>query len=104
MSTTVINIKNAPSQWSVNPDYVYIGRKRPGFIGEWGNPFVLRAGFNREAILRKYKEWFYSPENSYLRDSAYHSLHDKILVCYCKPLACHGDVIVDYIDNLHFGL
>jgi hypothetical protein len=24
-------------------------------------------------------------------------LKDKILGCYCKPLACHGDVLVDLI-------
>lgn len=26
-------------------------------------------------------------------------LRDKILVCFCKPLACHGDILINLIEQ-----
>jgi hypothetical protein len=28
------------------------------------------------------------------------ALKGKILVCFCKPLACHGDVLAEIADSL----
>lgn len=104
MTTTVINIKDAPQGWSVNDTYVYIGRKRPGFSGVFGNPFPLYVGTTRGIVIRKYKAWFYAPEQSAFRDLVFTTLANKTLVCYCKPATCHGDIIVEYIDRLHLKL
>ena len=28
-------------------------------------------------------------------------LKDKVLGCWCKPLACHGDVLADIADSIN---
>lgn len=76
----------------------YIGRPSP-----FGNPFSHKAGTlaqfkveTREEAIEKFREWFLSqPE---LVACAKVELKDQILGCWCKPLACHGDVIARIID------
>ena len=70
---------------------IYIGR---GSI--WGNPFKIGVHGNRKEVIIKYK-WYimHRPE---LLDQL-ETLRGKTLGCYCKPLACHGDVLVDLVDK-----
>lgn len=64
------------------PDAVYIGR---GSI--WGNPFKIGEHGTREEVIRRFEvEVLPSLDLSYLRG--------KDLICYCSPLACHGDVLL----------
>lgn len=97
--TTVIHIKNAPTGWEQNPEYVYIGRKRQGLKGTFGNPFRLDNEKDRVLILSRYRNWF---ERIINRDieflEAIWTLQGKTLVCYCKPKACHGDVIAEFLN------
>jgi hypothetical protein len=96
--TTVINIANAPPGWTTNTDYVYIGRPGKGLNGPWGNPFTLRNEKDRSYILVEYEEWLYRQPQKFL-DKMDAELYGKILVCFCKPKACHGDIIVSYVDR-----
>lgn len=100
MATTVINIKDAPAGWHETWPYMYIGRAGKGLSGRWGNPFVLRHN-TRTNILEKYRAWFYAPQQEAFRTQAFIDLKDRILVCFCKPELCHGDVIANYVDNEH---
>lgn len=77
---------------------VYIGRC-PGPKGKWGNPFThlphaVRSGMtlvsSREEAIAKYREWILTQQD--LID-ALPELRGKILGCWCKPFACHGDVL-----------
>lgn len=95
--TTVINIKDAPEGWMHDSKYVYIGRAGAGFAGTWGNPYVLRFEKHRDKILELYTWWLSRQDAEYL--AKMDSLWGKTLVCFCKPKACHGDVIVDYVDR-----
>jgi len=76
---------------------VYIGRR-----GMWGNPFPIVPGTDetRERVVERYKEYF---ENEILNDPVRHkallSLRGFRLGCHCKPDACHGDVIANYLNN-----
>lgn len=71
---------------------IYIGR---GSI--WGNPFKLFQDGSRYEVIEKYRKWFIAqPELM----AALPALKGKILGCHCKPLACHGDVLVDLIEDL----
>lgn len=75
----------------------YIGRGTP-----WGNPFPIgENGNNREAVIEKYRNYFNSEiiTNEEKRKQLL-SLRGKILGCHCKPLACHGDVIAEYLNSL----
>ena len=70
---------------------VYIGRG-----SKWGNKFLIGRDGNREEVIRKYREWIM--KNDYLL-SCLDELKDKVLGCYCKPLACHGDVLVELVEE-----
>lgn len=77
-----------------DPFDVYIGRP-----SKWGNPFTEKTGDSRTQVIRKYREWLmYDPDAAELRLEL-HTLEGKTLGCWCKPKACHGDVIVELINN-----
>ena len=77
---------------------------------KWGNPFVIGKDGNRLDVISKYKEWLdvwiinnkkvvirgYS--NKWVCEHLY-LLKDKILACWCKPKSCHGDVLIELINN-----
>lgn len=74
---------------------VYIGRGSP-----WGNPYAIGfEGDNRDDVIRKYK---YDFDRGFLKSSKTDSLKLKgtVLGCHCKPAACHGDVIAEYLNSL----
>jgi len=90
--TTVIHIKDR-RKYSLHPT-VYIGR--PSIFG---NPYSIGKDGSREDVIAKHKTYFYdrlSKDGDFKEAVLY--LKDKILVCYCKPLACHGDTIAYWLD------
>lgn len=70
---------------------VYIGRP-----SVWGNPFHVGEDGTRVEVIEKYREWV--QEQPYLMDKL-HTLKGKTLGCWCKPKACHGDVLVELIEE-----
>lgn len=79
---------------------VYIGRP-----SKWGNPFThiadrrTMAEFivsSREEAISKYREWILT-QPDLLNDL--HELKDKTLGCWCKPKSCHGDVLLELIEE-----
>jgi len=96
----VINIRNAPIGWEDNPKYVYIGRAGRGFDGYWGNPIKLN-GKKRGSTLELFRSYVVERIET---DEEYRQklkeLNDKILVCFCKPNPCHGDILAYYSDKL----
>lgn len=99
--TKVINIKNAPQNWKDNLNYQYIGREGFGLDGYFGNPYILRKEKDREKILEKYTLYF---ESRLRTDEEFtdrvKKLKGKILVCFCEPKKCHGDIIVKWINSM----
>ncbi len=73
------------------PFDVYIGRG-----SKWGNPFIIGKDGDRETVVKKYEEWIRS-QPDLLNDLI--ELKDKRLGCFCKPLLCHGDVLVKLIEE-----
>lgn len=72
---------------------VYIGRP-----SKWGNPFPM-GKWTREEVIRFYKKWIMEPEQLHLRVAAKVELKGKDLVCYCSPLACHGDTLLEIANG-----
>lgn len=78
---------------------VYIGRP-----GKWGNPFSHLGDTlakyrvkSREEAIQAYREWIVrQPELM----AALPELKGKILGCHCKPLACHGDVLLELCKTI----
>jgi len=94
MTTRVVNIRTAGYD-------VYIGRAGHGQDGYFGNPFRLEAGQPRGTTIEKYRKYFYNRlETDPEFKRRIHELKDKTLGCFCKPYACHGDVIKEYLDGL----
>ena len=71
---------------------VYIGRG-----SKWGNQFVVGRDGSREEVIAKYKEWILKNDELL---SSLGELKGKVLGCYCKPLRCHGDVLVELIEEV----
>lgn len=92
MQTEVVNIHQ-------NGYDVYIGRAGKGQDGYFGNPFRLVPGQTRGSTLERYREYFYKrlgEDPEFKR--RIHRLKGKRLGCFCKPHACHGDIIKEYLD------
>ena len=85
MKTKVVNLKE--SEYTV-----YIGRP-----SKWGNPFKIGKDGTRKEVLEKYRQYLLN--NKLLMEDIL-SLDGEILGCYCKPKACHGDIIVETIENI----
>lgn len=93
MTTTVVNKRHGV------PYDVYIGRPGP-----YGNPFShlpnTTAGY-RVATREEAIEGYYSYIITKLAQEPdfLEPLRDKVLACWCKPAACHGDVIVEMLGE-----
>ncbi len=55
----------------------------------------VRDRTTREEVIEKYRNYLLS--NPRLL-SDLHELKGKVLGCWCKPLACHGDVIIEILQ------
>lgn len=73
---------------------VYIGRG-----SQWGNPFVIGKDGTREDVIALYKQhlWMQIKSGAVRLDDLL-TLDGKRLGCFCKPQACHGDVIVKAVE------
>ena len=80
---------------------VYIGRSGRGQDGYFGNPFAINIDGNRDEVLLKFKIYFYErlEQDETFRNKVL-ELKGKILGCFCKPQTCHGDILVEYLNNL----
>ena len=71
----------------------------PPNFGWAGNPYPVQQ-YGREGCLALYKKYFlHRVETDQSFRSAVFNLRGKILGCFCKPLACHGDIIVEWLNN-----
>ncbi len=101
--TKVVNLRNF--SFPYNACDMFIGR---GSV--WGNPFRISKRMSREMVITKHKEWLLSwiNEKREIIIDGYSNkvvverleeLRGKTLGCYCKPLACHGDVLVAILEQ-----
>lgn len=70
----------------------------------FGNRVIMlnRSNAERERVIEEYKKDFYKEikESEEFREQV-HALKGKVLGCWCKPKACHGDVIKEYLDGIN---
>jgi hypothetical protein len=81
------------------PHGVYIGRAysmMPQSV--YHNPFHIGKDGTREEVLLKFAVYWYAPEQKELRAQARKELPYRILGCWCKPQACHGDIVAGYVN------
>jgi predicted transcriptional regulator with HTH domain len=96
--TTLINIKNT------NPDAMdfYIGEDHESYDLDESplkNPFD-KSELGREIAVKHYKMYLY---RRYLEEERFrkllHSIEGDTLGCLCYPKRCHGEVIVDLLNE-----
>lgn len=69
---------------------IYIGRG-----SKWGNPYHIGRDGTREEVIQKYRKYLWGLiKSGNLTKEDFLELEGKRLGCFCKPLPCHGDVIV----------
>ncbi|CCE21995.1 DUF4326 domain-containing protein [Methylotuvimicrobium alcaliphilum] len=99
--TRVINIKKDTEYKGLtsNEKYEYIGRG-----SYWGNPYSMyEDGDDRDEVIRKFKYDFDFEKFPNKDKSEAYKLAGKRLGCYCKPEACHGDVLADFLNSWDDG-
>ena len=94
MQTVVVNINKEPFD-------IYIGRAGRGQDGYFGNPFRMGSGISREDAVERFQKYF---TERIQKDAEFNwqvlALKGKRLGCFCKPKACHGDVIADWLNKM----
>lgn len=78
----------------------YIGR--PNVLG---NPFKIGQDGDRDQVMQKYRRWLWekiqaggqaAQELDKLTNIA--TERDLVLICWCAPAPCHGDIIKKAIE------
>lgn len=71
-------------------DAVYVGRP-----SKWGNPFKIGGGsqLTRGHVIELYK--LYLLVHTELVEAVRKELRGKDLVCWCAPLLCHADILLE---------
>lgn len=81
------------------PYDVYIGRSGKGKTSLWGNPFSVKE-YGHDACIEKFREYITERlESEPALVVELSKLKGKTLGCFCKPKACHGDVILEMIER-----
>ena len=111
--TTVVNIKTTPDfNPTKNPNDIYIGRYYHSLYdafpsSRWHNPYRIGTYLNRitgiteeitrEDSIRMYRDYITSNPKmmAFLPE-----LKGKRLGCWCKPLACHGDILIELVESI----
>jgi hypothetical protein len=106
VTTRVVNIRTLPPDprdWP--PDHRYIGRGatvgkrgRRGWLApsDWANPFVIGENGTRSEVIALYERWL-SGQPALL--ARLPELRGLVLVCWCAPERCHGDVLARLADE-----
>ena len=76
--------KNAPK------DAVYVGRP-----SKWGNIYTISGEMTREKAVAYYRQYVAKKHDLIRRE-----LRGKDLVCFCAPLPCHADVLLEIANDL----
>ncbi len=68
---------------------IYVGRP-----SKWGNPYKIGIDGTREEVIELYKKWLSNQRYLNLEE-----LKGKDLVCWCKPLPCHADILLELANK-----
>jgi hypothetical protein len=103
----VINVKHGMPD---SENSIYIGRRHDGTMN-YGNPFSHNPAWGiecktREESIMKFRLWLQGKllptvepaRRQWILDNL-EKLRGKDLCCFCKPLACHGDVLIELLKK-----
>lgn len=99
--TRVLNVYVDKQYQGLKSDdsYEYIGRG-----SYWGNPYsMFDNGDSREDVIQKFKYDFDNDKFVRKDKKEVYKLAGKRLGCFCKPEACHGDILADFLNSWDDG-
>jgi hypothetical protein len=64
---------------------------------KWGNPFRIPQDGDRDQVIAKFRDYLLGEPDLL---ASLDQLRGKTLGCWCKPLACHGDVLVELLEQV----
>jgi len=76
----------------IDDNQVYVARP-----SKWGNPFHIGRDGTRDEVIAKYREWLKTKPELLLD---LHELVGKDLLCWCAPLPCHADILLEMARRL----
>lgn len=78
---------------------VYIGRRSGKLLeSKWSNPYKIGKDGTREEVIQKYRAYIRKRLQLKSWRLSLQQLRGKRLGCWCKPLSCHGDVLVEFLE------
>jgi len=104
----LVNISKHTNPGTISERIAHWGRRstKNAYIGRgsiWGNPYSHLVGssaefqvHSRDEAIEKYRE--YILENPTLL-SQIGDLRGMVLGCWCSPLRCHGEVLLELLDE-----
>lgn len=110
-STKIINIRKKNlneigydnlEHWLRDNSHVYIGRDMTHYVkgavgSKWANPFSVNK-YGREKCLKMYRNYIMSDKKLLSELAA--ELSGKTLGCWCAPDPCHGDVLIEILNDM----
>jgi len=97
--------QNLEAWLAASPDHMYIGRNMEFYVkgakkSIWANPFKVKKADGEAGLARslaKYRAYVLSKPQLVAQLP---TLRGKVLGCWCKPKACHGDVLVELVKSV----
>ena len=77
----------------IPPDAIYVGRP-----SKWGNPYVVGKDGTREEVIQKYRNYLLERLKTGTK-LPIGELRGKDLVCWCSPLPCHADILLELANK-----
>lgn len=91
MAPVVLNIRDLPYR-ALSQGAVFIGRP-----SKWGNSYIVGRDGTREQVIERYRSWLHRQIETGRLNLG--ELEGRDLVCFCAPLPCHGDVLLEFLGR-----
>jgi hypothetical protein len=109
--TTVVHFNQVKERWNWrlqrwdHPDeIIYCGRRNKEYhlpLSPWANPIRMHSDSAeaRAQAIEQYRAWITTTEEGLALLPKLPQLRGRILVCWCKPKACHCDVLLELLGE-----
>jgi len=78
---------------NIPPDAIYVGRP-----SKWGNPYKIGRDGSRTEVIELYRHYL-AMANLTHTTLDLNELKGKDLVCWCAPLPCHADKLLELANR-----
>lgn len=105
----MLQVINGKQSGFLGSDKIYIGRKCYGLSGSsLQNPYSIGRDGDRDTVIEKYRKYLWENIKQWKETGSLNPVVKELfklsqcsqseelfyLSCWCKPEACHGDIIV----------